>query len=191
MGYDTIIPSRKEPPIFMDPAFNAHARPARPMLYYYDGTPHERRRLYRRLLALGLLLTVCAAASGFLPAPGALTAFYILVPYTIALGAGISLLYCLFRLWRGGSPLSEELYRATMEQFRPRGTLAAVCAVCALLGEGYYVLRHGAEGQTVWVAVFLLCQAVVLLCAILWIVLTENAPWTREEAPAAPTSTQP
>lgn len=167
----------------MDPV-RASGRPgSRPMLYHFDGTPHERRRLYHRLLALGLLLTACAAASGFLPAPGALTAFYILVPYTIALGAGISLLYCLFRLWRGGSPLSEELYRATMEQFRPRGTLAAVCAVCALLGEGWYVLRHGSEGRTVWMVLFLLCQAVVLLCAVLWIGLTESSPWTREEAP--------
>ncbi len=167
----------------MDPAHTTGGRSPRPMLYYFDGTPQQRRNLYLRLLALCLPLTVCAAASGFLPAPGALSAFYILVPYTIALFGGVSLLGCLFRLWRGGSPLSEELYRTSLELFRPRGTMVAVCAACALVGEVYYVLRHGAEGQTTGMLLFLICQAVELVCALLCIFLTENSPWIREEAP--------
>jgi hypothetical protein len=96
--------------------------------------------------------------------------------------ASCSLLWGLCRLWAGGSPLREYIYRATLDQFRPRGTLTAVSAGCAVVGEIIYVVRNGNEGLVSGMILFLVCQTVVLAGSLLWMYLTENSCWIKNEA---------
>ncbi len=149
--------------------------------YTYEGDSRARKRFYGKLLALGLVMAACGLTAGLIPAPGALTSFLVLVPATISFFTTLALLWGLARMWKEGATLSEEAYRATLDQFQPRGTCTAVCAGVSIAGEALYVWRNGAEGQFVYLILFVICQAIVLAGAVVWVHLTENSPWIKQE----------
>ena len=150
--------------------------------YTFEGSKQQRIGLYVKLLVIGLLIAAAGLVSGCIRAPGALNCFYVLGPYMVSFMASWSLLWGLCRLWAGGSPLREYIYRATLDQFRPRGTLTAVSAGCAVVGEIIYVVRNGNEGLVSGMILFLVCQTVVLAGSLLWMYLTENSCWIKNEA---------
>lgn len=150
--------------------------------YTFEGSKKERSHLYYKLLAIGAVLFAAGLTSGCITAPGTLNCFYVLIPYMVSFMASVSLIWGLCRLWAGGSPLREYVYQATLDQFQPRGTLTAVSAGCALLGETVYVIRNGSEGLVSGMILFLICQALVLAGSILWMHITENSCWIKNEA---------
>ena len=152
-------------------------------LYTFEGTPRQRRMLYLRLAALGLVMSAAGVVCGCIYAPGTLNCFYILIPYIISLMASVSLLWGLARLAWAGSPLRAYIYQATMDQFPVRTTLAAITSGAAIVGEVVYVCLHGAGELAAGMAVFLLCQGLVLAGALLWRRLTENSCWVKSEGP--------
>ena len=154
--------------------------------YTFEGSKKQRMHLYLKLLALGLVMAAAGITAGSISAPGSLNCFYVVIPFVIALMASLSLLWGLCRLWAGGSPLREYIYQATLDQFPPRGTLTAVCAGCALVGETVYVIRNGTGGLVGGMILFLFCHAVILAGSILWIHTTENSCWIKNEPPAKP-----
>ena len=97
--------------------------------------------------------------------------------------ASVSLLWGLARLAWAGSPLRAYIYQATMDQFPVRTTLAAITSGAAIVGEVVYVCLHGAGELAAGMAVFLLCQGLVLAGALLWRRLTENSCWIKSEGP--------
>ncbi len=151
--------------------------------YTFDGDDRARKGLYGKLLCLGLVMAACGLTAGLIPAPGGLTSFFVLVPATISFMTTLALLWGLARMWKGGATLAEEEYRATLDQFPPRGNCTAVCAGVSLAGELFYAWRSGVGDQLLWFILFLICQAVVLAGAILWVHTTENSPWIKNEAP--------
>ena len=56
------------------------------------------------------------AAAGMVPAPGAMQQFYVLLPYAGALVAGISAVWALARMSRGGARLRSYVYEETVGQ---------------------------------------------------------------------------
>ncbi len=149
--------------------------------YTFEGDDRARKGLYFKLLILGLVMAFCGLTAGLIPAPGALNSFLILVPATISFMTTLALLWGLIRMWKGGATLSEEEYQATLDQFPPRGTCTAVCAGVSIAGELLYVWKNGLNGQGVYMAAFLICQALVLAGAVLWVHTTENSPWIKNE----------
>ena len=161
--------------------------------YTFNGTKEQRRHLYYKLLAIGIVLAAAGLTSGSITAPGALNCFYVVIPFVTALIASLSLLWALCKLWFGGSPLREYIYTATVEQFRPRSILAAVSAGCAIVGEILFVILNGAQGMVATMLLFLLCQAVILAGSLLWLRIVKRFSWTKNE-PAeagAPPATRP
>lgn len=150
--------------------------------YTFEGTRKERYHLYYKLLTLSLVLAVAGVVTGCIRAPGALNCFYVLGPYLVSFIASGYLIWGLCRMWHGGSPLREYIYQATLDQFRNRGILTAVSAGCAVVGEIVYVILHGTEDLISGMILFLVCQALVLVCSLLWIHLTENSCWVKNEA---------
>ncbi len=152
--------------------------------YRFDGSKKERMKLYYRLVFLAVLLLAAGLVTGLIAAPGSLNCFYVVVPYMVSFMASISLIWGLCRMWAGGAVLREYIYKATLDQFQPRGTLTAVSAGCAFAGEIIYVLRNGMGDLQSGMILFLSCQAVVLVCAILWVHTTENSGWIKQEGTA-------
>ena len=150
--------------------------------YTFEGNKKQRLHLYYKLLAISVVLAAAGIVSGCISAPGTLNCFYVLLPYMISFMTSLSLIWGLCRLWAGGSPLREYIYQATMDQFQPRGTLTAVSAGCAVVGETIYVIRNGAQGMVSGMILFLICQALVLASSIFWVHLTENSCWIKNEA---------
>lgn len=150
--------------------------------YTFEGTRKQRFHLYYKLLCLSLVMSAAGLVTGCIRAPGALNCFYVLGPYLVSFMASASLIWGLCRLWQGGSPLREYVYKATLDQFRNRGILTAVSAGCAVAGEILYVILNGNENLVSGMILFLICQALVLASSILWVHLTENSCWIKNEA---------
>lgn len=153
--------------------------------YAFDGSKQQRQHLYYKLLAIGAVLTAAGVTSGCVTAPGSLNCVYVLLPYMIAFIAALSLIWALCRLWAGGSPLREYIYRATVEQFRPRALIAAAAACCAVLGETVYVLLHGTEGLVTGMILFLLGQVLTAAAAIFWLRTAEACRWIKNDPSGA------
>ena len=77
----------------------------------------------------GLLWALCGgalaalAAAGMVPAPGAMQQFYVLLPYAGALVAGISAVWALARMSRGGARLRSYVYEETVAKLPLRWPL--------------------------------------------------------------------
>lgn len=151
--------------------------------YAFDGSKKQRQHLYYKLLAIGTVMTAAGITSGSVTAPGSLNCFYVLIPYFISFIATLSLIWALCRLWAGGSPLREYVYRATVEQFRPRAVISAVAAGCALAGEIVFVLCNGTGGLVTGMILFLLGQALTVTGSMFWLRTAEACRWIKNEAP--------
>ena len=85
----------------------------------------------------GLLWALCGgalaalAAAGMVPAPGAMQQFYVLLPYAGALVAGISAVWALARMSRGGARLRSYVYEETVAKLPLRCLLFAALAAAA------------------------------------------------------------
>ena len=112
-------------------------------LYVYRGQrPRIRTLAELWCLAGGAALT--ALAAGLLPAPGMTGCWYVPVPYVLGLVSLAAALWALGRLSFGGDPIRAYIAENAGKSL-PRRLLAAVALLTlALLGEGFYLLRHGA-----------------------------------------------
>ena len=97
----------------------------------------------------GLLWALCGgalaalAAAGMVPAPGAMQQFYVLLPYAGALVAGISAVWALARMSRGGARLRSYVYEETVAKLPLRCLLTGVFAALAAVGECVDVFLNG------------------------------------------------
>ena len=95
----------------------------------------------------GLLWALCGgalaalAAAGMVPAPGAMQQFYVLLPYAGALVAGISAVWALARMSRGGARLRSYVYEETVAKLPLRCLLTGEC-VDVFLNGGQDAIRY-------------------------------------------------
>lgn len=120
--------------------------------YQYTGAYDRYCGTMPRKKALALLWLLCGAAvaalaaAGFVPAPGAMGRFYVLLPYSIALVAQISAVWALARLTAGGDPLRRYVREQTVAKMPLRCGISAAFAAVAAVGECVDLFSHGAQG---------------------------------------------
>ena len=145
--------------------------------YVYTGKVHHfcaedgltRRRAMTVLWALALLMAVLTVVSGCLPAAGMQHTFYGLIPYAGGLLSVVSVIWALARLSTEGEPVRDFIYKATIEQFRPRSALAAAFTAATLAAETVHlILIRGAGVNWPGTITFLVLQGVILAAAIAW-----------------------
>jgi hypothetical protein len=143
-------------------------------LYRYEGL--SRKSALARLWVLTAAAVAAVITAGCVPVKGMERTFYVLLPYVASLLSALLLTWLMARLTAEGDPLREYVYKATVEKASLRGLLCLVCGVCAGAGECLYLALHGLEGDA-W-AMFLLCQAVLIICAGLWRKTFKALRWT-------------
>ena len=133
----------------------------------------------------GLLWALWAA--GMVPAPGAMQQFYVLLPYAGALVAGISAVWALARMSRGGARLRSYVYEETVAKLPLRCLLTGGFAALAAVGECMDVFLNGGQGA-IWYAVLFAALAAAAAAAafaaghtIRAAVYTEESDSGREE----------
>ena len=89
--------------------------------------------------AAGIAL-VCA---GCIPAPGADNAFYVLIPYAIALVCLVRAAMLHVRIARNDAPSRREDTATRPDRLRAWLLVGMVCSVCAAVGEVVHLLRVG------------------------------------------------
>lgn len=140
----------------------------------FQGTAQERRRALAALWGCAAPALACLVAAGCVPAAGLGGCPYVLLPYTAALLAGISVAWLMGRLTAGGESLRDYVYKATVGRFRVRGTLAAALCALTLAGEGLYLALNGAGERlagTVWLCLLL---TLALGMQVLWLRLARG-----------------
>lgn len=141
----------------------------------------------------GLLWALCGgalaalAAAGMVPAPGAMQQFYVLLPYAGALVAGISAVWALARMSRGGARLRSYVYEETVAKLPLRCLLTGVFAALAASRECMDVFLNGGQ-DAIWYAVLFAALAAAAAAAafaaghtIRAAVYTEESDSGREE----------
>ena len=122
-----------------------------------------------------------------LPAPGAMQQFYVLLPYAGALVAGISAVWALARMSRGGARLRSYVYEETVAKLPLRCLLTGVFAALAAVGECMDVFLNGGQGAIRYAVLFTALAAAAAAAAfaaghtIRAAVYTEEADSGREE----------
>ena len=141
----------------------------------------------------GLLWTLCGgalaalAAAGMVPAPGAMQQFYVLLPYAGALVAGISAVWALARMSRGGARLRSYVYEETVAKLPLRCLLTGVFAALAAVGECMDVFLNGGQEAIRYAVLFAALAAAAAAAAfaaghtIRAAVYTEESGSGREE----------
>lgn len=129
--------------------------------YQYTGSYRSYCGKMPRKKAMALLWLLCGGAAaalmaaGFVPAPGAMERFYVLVPYTVALVAQVSVIWALVRLTAGGEPLRSYVYEQTIGQMSMRCLVSALFAAVAAAGECVDLSLHGAQDAAGAAATFI------------------------------------
>lgn len=129
--------------------------------YQYTGTYCTYCGKLPRKMALALLWLLCGGsaalllAAGFVPAPGAMDRFYVLLPYAIALVAQVSAIWALVRLTAGGEPLRKYVHEQTIGQMPMRCLLSALFAAVAAMGECADLSLRGAQNAPGAAATFI------------------------------------
>ena len=98
------------------------------------------------------------------PAPGAMQQFYVLLPYAGALVAGISAVWALARMSRGGARLRSYVYEETVAKLPLRCLLTGGFAALAAVGECMDVFLNGGQGA-IWYAVLFAALAAAAAAA--------------------------
>ena len=127
------------------------------------------------------------AAAGMVPAPGAMQQFYVLLPYAGALVAGISAVWALARMSRGGARLRSYVYEETVAKLPLRCLLTGVFAALAAVGECVDVFLNGGQDAIRYAVLFAALAAAAAAAAfaaghtIRAAVYTEESGSGREE----------
>lgn len=145
--------------------------------YNYSGTLPRARALALLWLSMGLSGALLLAA-GFLPAPGALNCFYVVLPYVAALVSAVSAIWSLGQLTAAGDPIKAFPYETAILRLPRRALITAVLTAAALLLEILYLLLHGGTPWPV-TALWLGLMALASACAVLARLLTRKTGWTR------------
>lgn len=115
---------------------------------------------YKKVMVLLWLLCGAAfaalAAAGFVPAPGAMGRFYVLLPYAVALVVQISAAWALVRLTAGGDPLRRYVREQTVDKMPLRCGISAAASAVAAAGECADLFLHGVQGAFLPAVGFLL-----------------------------------
>ena len=113
--------------------------------------------------------------------------FYVLLPYAGALVAGISAVWALARMSRGGARLRSYVYEETVAKLPLRCLLTGVFAALAAVGECMDVFLNGGQ-DAIWYAVLFAALAAAAAAAafaaghtIRAAVYTEESDSGREE----------
>lgn len=119
--------------------------------YQYTGAYDRYCGAMPRKKAMALLWLLCGGAfaalavAGFVPAPGAMNRFYVLLPYMVALVVQISAVWALVRLTAGGDPLRRYVREQTVDKMPLRCGVSAAAAVVAAAGECVDLFSHGVQ----------------------------------------------
>lgn len=139
--------------------------------YIYKGTYHVCalpaevfRGQSRLLLTVFVLAFVLLVAAGCLSTGTASGAFYVTVPYAVAVVLTFICIYDSFTVWRSGGKMRTHDHDRVVPRMRGCAVVGTAFAAAAAVGQGVYLLAFGEETTRGADIVYLLC---VLLAALL------------------------
>lgn len=139
--------------------------------YIYKGTHHvcalsqaAFRRQHMILLGMSAFAFVLLIAAGCLSTGTASGAFYVTVPYAVAVVLSFICIYDSFTVLRSGGKMRTHDHDRVVPRMRGCAMVGAAFTAAAAVGQGVYLLAFGEETTRGADIVYLLC---VLLAALL------------------------
>lgn len=114
----------------------------------------------KQLLILSILCVILPLAGGFVPAEGLLNTFYVILPYTAVLVAGIAILWGQASWYYHGAQLRDYVYAKTVKALPGRLMIGLIVGAIACLGTTVHIIVQAVIRRPavtiVWSAVFLI-----------------------------------
>ena len=148
--------------------------------YKFDGTEQERRKVYRDLLILAVILLVPIAASGFTDAPCAIRAFYVIIPFIGEVSSYFALVWYLSKLMFEGRSIRGYIFETANNRIPPACQILMFFAILGLAASLLYIAFNGFEGEVfkdfLYIS-FKACDGILAFCfkkyynRVNWVVL--------------------
>lgn len=148
--------------------------------FEWEGSKEEFSKEMIILWAAGLVMAVSLITAGCLPVPGMMDCVYVILPYTVSVICGCSVLWGLCRLTKWGRSLRSYVYDATVGQLPMRAIGTILGAAVSLIGECIYLIRNGAGGQTGGAVLFILVSVFVLISMVFLVKRIKKMEWNQK-----------
>ncbi|MBR6472817.1 MAG: hypothetical protein IKS99_03685 [Firmicutes bacterium] len=135
--------------------------------YSFDGTDSERKKAYRNLVILAVLLLASIVCSGLNNAPCAIKAYYVIIPLVGEVCAFFALARNLSKILIEGADIRGYIFETANNRIPPAALILMFFAIFGILAAGLYLLGHGFEGQMTKSLLYLLskaCNALLAFC---------------------------
>lgn len=136
--------------------------------YYRYANPNvEEKKVKKSMLTASVISLLGGLGGGLIPAPGALDMWYVVFPLAVTFLMAALLLYKSASLYMAKSPLRDYDYKGTVGTAGVWNTGLMIASASTVIGEIVFLTLHNMEGfQTA--LLFLSCEILVLISAILW-----------------------
>lgn len=127
------------------------------IVYVLDETNISIKQTKTKIGIYASLVFACFVISGFLRADGLINSFYVTLPYVFAFFVDCVLSYKIFSFVFGRYPVREYEYKKTIAKYNGYCMAVIILAIATILGEGFYLIRHGIQLSLAQTIVFLVC----------------------------------
>ena len=147
--------------------------------YRYAG-PMPRKRAFGLLWALLGTGSLMCLLAGVLPVPGMTGHFYVILPYMACLVLSMGRLWSLGQLTAAGDPIRQGLYDTSRRRLPGLNLASGVLAALSAMGEGYYLILHGAGDKAPFAAGYLVLLILAGALALAGSRVLRPMVWTEE-----------
>lgn len=141
----------------------------------FNGDESSFKSIKLKMYILTIVGICLSLISGILPVPGAVSEWYIILPYAleiILLGMG---LYKEVRLFKNGLKVREYIYEKTFKEFKGIFYTALIGSALSLIGETIYAILNR---FTFLVYVYILCKILCIIISYINISITKKNIYT-------------
>ncbi len=132
------------------------------------------------LVTLSAAIAVLWVGGGFIPAPGMMNGFYVIIPYFAATLVSAALtVWAALRAVFYGERLRDYVYETTVKALPARAVATVVCAAISAVCEIVYLIINGTDGF-VWTALSCAVLAAISACALLLRKTAKTSVWKKE-----------
>lgn len=151
--------------------------------YEYVGKLHTytslipRKRAYRNLGFLTVLILGFAILAGCVHADGATHELTIVFPYILVLLLSGFLTYRYIELVLGKDPLRDYIYESTVTKFPMYLWGIVICSIVTVIAEAIYILRFGIQHYFNGTMIFIGCMVLSGMLAYIWLLYLKRLSW--------------
>lgn len=132
-------------------------------VYVLDETTISVKQAKTKIGIYASIIFVCYVICGFLQADGLINSFYVTLPFVFGFFVDCVLSYKIVTFIFGRYPVRSYDYKKTIAKYDGYLIAVVIFAIATILGEAFYLIRHGIHLSLVQTIIFIICVICVIL----------------------------